>query len=165
LDSRHAECRLLRADGITLFGYNPDSAHAPLIRRALADPAAQAVALTTEEEGVALVTGADLGGRRAVLLIQSSGVGNCVNALTMVSCLRSPFLAIVTMRGEFGDPNPWQYRMGQATEAIFRMMDIVVLRIRAPEEVTPCILAALNMNRSGVPVAVLVSQSLIGMKR
>jgi len=42
------------------------------------------VALTTEEEGVALLAGTDLGGARGVLLMQSSGVGNCVNMLSLI---------------------------------------------------------------------------------
>jgi sulfopyruvate decarboxylase TPP-binding subunit len=39
----------------------------------------RAVVLTTEEEGIAFAAGAWLGGQRAALLMQSSGVGNCIN--------------------------------------------------------------------------------------
>src|SRR6266536_4412796 len=70
---------LLRRNRVTQFAYVPDAGHKILIDRSLADPDVHSVALTTEEEGVALLAGADLGGARGVLLMQSSGVGNCVN--------------------------------------------------------------------------------------
>src|SRR5262245_9383790 len=73
---------LLRRAGITQFSYVPDAGHSILIDRSLADPEVRSIALTTEEEGVALAAGADLGGARAVLLMQSSGVGNCINMLS-----------------------------------------------------------------------------------
>src|SRR5438046_10624311 len=66
---------LLRRNNITQFAYVPDAGHRILIDRSLADPGVRSVALTTEEEGVALIAGADLGGARGVLLMQSSGAG------------------------------------------------------------------------------------------
>src|SRR5690349_22424141 len=105
---------LLRRGGVTQFAYVPDAGHTILIDRSLADPEVHSVALTTEEEGVALIAGADLGGERAVLLLQSSGVGNCINMLSLVKGGRFPMLMLVSMRGDFGEGNPWQFPMGQA---------------------------------------------------
>ena len=104
---------LLRLNRVTQFAY--DAGHKILIDRSLADPDVHSVALTTEEEGVALLAGADLGGARGVLLVQSSGVGNCLNMLSLISGGRFPFLMLVSMRGDFGEGNPWQYPMGQAS--------------------------------------------------
>ena len=95
----------------------PDAGHRILIDRSLADPDVHSVALTTEEEGVALLAGADLGGARGVLLMQSSGVGNCINMLSLTSGGRFPFLALISMRGDFGEGNPWQYPDGQGDPA------------------------------------------------
>ena len=75
---------LLRRNNITQFAYVPDAGHRILIDRSLADPGVHSVALTTEEEGVALLAGADLGGALGVLLMQSSGVGNCINMLSLI---------------------------------------------------------------------------------
>src|ERR1044071_815722 len=108
---------LLRHHHITQFAYVPDAGHSILIDRSLADPDAHSIALTTEEEGVALLAGADLGGARGVLLMQSSGVGNCINMLSLTKGGRFPFLTLVSMRGDFGEGNPWQYGMGQAVQA------------------------------------------------
>ncbi|HWI28989.1 MAG TPA: phosphonopyruvate decarboxylase [Stellaceae bacterium] len=156
---------LLRRHNVTQFCYVPDAGHRVLIDRSLADPAAQAVALTTEEEGVALCAGADLGGARAVLLMQSSGVGNCINMLSLTKGGRFPFLTLVSMRGDFGEGNPWQYPMGQAVEPVLGAMGVICLRVERPEEVTPTVSAALTMAfQSGMSVAVLLTQKLIGAK-
>jgi sulfopyruvate decarboxylase alpha subunit len=156
---------LLRRNGVTQFAYVPDAGHRVLIDRALADPAAQAIALTTEEEGVALLAGADLGGARGVLLMQSSGVGNCINMLSLVAGGRFPFLALVSMRGDYGEGNPWQYPMGQAVEPVLKAMGVICLRVERPEDVTPAVSAALTMVfQSGNAVAVLLTQKLIGAK-
>lgn len=157
---------LLREHGVTQVAYVPDAGHAPLIDRALADPDVCAVPLTTEEEGVALVAGADLGGARAVLLMQSSGVGNCVNMLSLIKGAGFPMLTVVSMRGEFGEGNPWQYAMGQAVPAVFEAMDVIVLRATRPEDVVPTVSAALTMAfGAGQAVAVLLTQRLIGAKK
>ena len=156
---------LLRRHNVTQFAYVPDAGHRILIDRSLADPGAQSVALTTEEEGVALLAGADLGGARAVLLMQSSGVGNCINMLSLIKGARFPFLTIVSMRGDFGEGNPWQYPMGQAVEPVLRSMGVICLRIERPEDVVPTVGAALTMVfQGGRAVAVLLTQKLLGAK-
>src|SRR5579883_1516935 len=102
----------LKRARISQIGYVPDAGHAALIAAAHADPAMQAVVLTTEEEGVALAAGAWLGGERAALLMQSSGVGNCINMLSLARACCFPVLMVITMRGEWEEFNPWQVPMG-----------------------------------------------------
>ena len=157
---------LLRRHNVTQFAYVPDAGHKILINRALADPDVHAVALTTEEEGVALLAGADLGGERGVLLMQSSGVGNCINMLSLVQGGRFPFLALVSMRGDFGEGNPWQYPMGQATSKVLEAMEVICVRADTPEEALATVAAALTMVfQSGRAVAVLFTQKLLGAKK
>ncbi len=156
---------LLRRHNITQFAYVPDAGHRILIDRALADPGVHAVALTTEEEGVALMAGADLGGARGVLLMQSSGAGNCINMLSLIKGGRFPFLTLLSMRGDFGEGNPWQYPMGQAVEPVLRAMGVICLRVERPEEAVPTVAAALTMVfQGGNAVAVLLTQKLLGAK-
>src|SRR5262245_19749312 len=120
---------LLRRHEVTQFAYVPDAGHRILIDRSLADTDAHSVALTTEEEGVALLAGADLGGARGVLLMQSSGVGNCINMLSLIKGGRFPFLTLVSMRGDFGEGNPWQLPMSRATQRVLRALDVNCLRL------------------------------------
>jgi len=162
---QHELYDLLRRHGVSQFAYVPDAGHSILIDRSLADPEVHSVALTTEEEGVALIAGADLGGARAVLLMQSSGVGNCINMLSLIKGGRFPFLTLVSMRGDFGEGNPWQFPMGQATQRVLEAMDVVCLRVERPEDVVASVDAALTMVfKSGKAVAVLLTQRLIGAK-
>jgi sulfopyruvate decarboxylase alpha subunit len=157
---------LLRQHNVTQFAYVPDLGHKILIERALADPGVHAVALTTEEEGVALLAGADLGGARGVLLMQSSGVGNCINMLSLTVGGRFPLLALVSMRGDFGEGNPWQYPMGQATQKVLEAMGVIVLRAERQDEVVGMVGAALaTAFQAGSPVAVLLTQRLLGAKK
>ena len=156
---------LLRRNNVTQFAYVPDAGHRILIDRSLADPNVHSVALTTEEEGVALLAGADLGGARAVLLMQSSGAGNCINMLSLARSCRFPLLMLITMRGEWEEFNPWQFPMGQAVEPVLQAMGVIVLRVETPQEVIPTVEAALTMVfQSGNAVAVLLTQKLLGAK-
>ena len=157
---------LLRRNNITQFAYVPDAGHRILIDRSLADPGVHSVALTTEEEGVALLAGADLGGARGVLLMQSSGVGNCINMLSLIKGSRFPFLTLVSMRGDFGEGNPWQFPMGQAVQPVLETMGVICMRVERPEDVTPTVSAALTMVfQSSCAVAVLLTQRLLGAKQ
>jgi sulfopyruvate decarboxylase alpha subunit len=156
----------LRAAGITQFAYVPDAGHKVLINRSLGDPDAHSIPLTSEEEGVALLAGADLGGQRGVLLMQSSGVGNCINLLSLTKGCQFPLLTLVSMRGEFGEGNPWQFPMGQAVTPVLEAMGVIVLRADQPVDVIPTVEAALTMVfQSGQAVAVLLGQRLIGAKK
>lgn len=156
---------LLRRQNVTQFAYVPDAGHRILIDRSLADSAVYSVALTTEEEGVALLAGADLGGARGVLLMQSSGAGNCINMLSLAQGGRFPMLMLISMRGDFGEGNPWQFPMGQAVEPVLEAMGVIVERVEKPEEVVPTVEAAMTMVfQSGNAVAVLLTQKLLGAK-
>ena len=156
----------LRQAGVIQAAYVPDAGHARLIQLMHGDAAVRTVVLTTEEEGVALAAGAWLGGARAVLLMQSSGVGNCVNMLSLMSACRFPFLTLVTMRGEWAEFNPWQVPMGQAAPAVLRAMGVTVLRLDRPEEAAEVVSAAAAMAyEADQQVAVLVSQRMLGRKQ
>lgn len=156
---------VLRQNQVTQFCYVPDAGHKYLINRSLADPDVHAIPLTSEEEGVALVAGAHLGGSRAVLLMQSSGVGNCINMLSLIKGGRFPFLTFVSMRGNFGEGNPWQYPMGQAVRTVLEAMGVVCLSVDRADEVEATASAACTMAyQGGSAVAVLLTQRLIGAK-
>jgi sulfopyruvate decarboxylase alpha subunit len=145
--------------------YVPDAGHSQLIARVLGERSMRAVPLTTEEEGVALLAGAWTGGQRGVLLMQSSGVGNCINMFSLTQILRFPFLTLVTMRGEWGEFNPWQVPMGSTTESVLELSGIKVLRALYPSEVRDVVEAAAGQAYNAcTPTAVLLSQRLIGAK-
>ena len=156
---------ILQRFEVRQVAYVPDAGHSQLIERVLGASSMRAVPLTTEEEGVALLAGAWIGGQRGVLLMQSSGVGNCVNMLSLTQIFRFPFLTLVTMRGEWGEFNPWQVPMGSSTAAVFELSGIKVLRASHPDEVREVVEAAAGQAYNAcTPTAVLLSQRLIGAK-
>ena len=158
----HAE---LRAASVRQVGYVPDAGLSDLIAHCRADSDMVGVGLTTEEEGVALAAGADLGGARAVLMMQSSGAGNCVNFFSMMVTGQFPFLALVSMRGDFGEGNPWQMGMGQAVQPVLEAMGIQCIRVETPDEIPDAAEAAVTMAfKTEQQVAVLLTQKLIGAK-
>ena len=155
----------LKAAGIGIVSYVPDAGHARTIARAIGDPDMEAIVLTTEEEGVALGYGAWLGGQKAVLLMQSSGVGSCINMLGLVQSCRFPFLALVTMRGEWEEFNPWQEPMGRAVPAVLDAMAVDVRRADTPEDARDLTLRGAEDAFNGDKgIAILFSQKLIGAK-
>lgn len=157
---------LLRDHGVTQFAYVPDAGHRRLIERALEDTTVHAVPLTAEEEGVGVVAGAYLAGEKGVLLMQSSGVGNTINFLSLIQHCRIPFLTIVTMRGDYGEQNPWQFAMGQAVEPTLNAMGVLTMRTDSADDVVRTVEAALGMvDRGGQAVAVLLTQRLLGAKK
>ena len=156
----------LKSFDVAQVCYVPDAGHARLITLSHDDAAIKTTVLTTEEEGIALCAGAWLGGQRAVLLMQSSGVGNCINMLSLMNSCRLPLLTIVTMRGEWAEFNPWQIPMGTATPGALELMGVTVLRINNPNEVEEVVSAAANLAFDGdQQVAVLISQRMLGRKK
>jgi sulfopyruvate decarboxylase alpha subunit len=157
--------RMFHEQRIRQIAYVPDSGHARLIELVRADRRLRAIPLTTEEEGVALAVGAWLGGERSVLLLQSSGAGNCINMLGIVQECRVPLLMLVTMRGQWGEFNPWQVPMAQATAPALAAMGVVVQTVEHADEVAETVAAAakLAFNTSRA-VAVLIGQRVVGTK-
>ena len=147
------------------LGVVPDAGHARLIDRCRADAEIRDVVLTTEEEGVALAAGAWLGGERAALLMKSSGLGNCVNMLSLARICRFPLLMLITMRGEWEEFNPWQVPMGSIVEPVLKLCEAEVYRVRTADEVEGAAARAVQHvfgdERIG---AVILSQELIGRK-
>ncbi len=155
----------LEAEAVRQVAYVPDAGHKALILRCAAARDMRVVPLTTEEEGVALLAGAWLGGQRGVLLMQSSGLGNCINMLSLTRVCRFPLLILVTMRGEAGEFNPWQLPMGENADALLRLTGVAVQRAEKAEEVGPAVAAAARTAfEEPAAAAVLIAQSLVGIK-
>ena len=156
---------MLKAASIRQVALVPDAGHAQLIRLCERDRAMRVVRLTTEEEGVALLGGAWLGGDKGVLLMQSSGVGNCINMLSLPLSCQFPLLMLVTMRGDHGEFNPSQVPMGNATQRVLEDIGVIVKRADVPEEIPEMVSGALRLAFNTYrPVAVLFGQKGLGAK-
>jgi len=155
----------LKRSGIRQVGYVPDAGHSRLIDLCRADSEIRDVVLTTEEEGVALAAGAWLGGERAALLMQSSGLGNCINMVSLARTCRFPLLMFITMRGEWEEFNPWQVPMGSIVDPVLELCEAEVYRVRVPGEVAGAAERAVQHAFGDERIAaVILSQQLIGRK-
>ena len=148
---------------IKQIAYVPDGGLAQLITLCNADPDIRSVSLTSEEEGVAQIAGAWMGGDRGVFLTQSGGVGNCINMFSMIAECRIPFLCVVSMRGEWGETIPWQVPMGQATIPVLKSAGLIVQVAYDPYEVDEIIVEAARLAfNAGRAVSVVLSQRITG---
>ena len=155
----------LREFDVRHVTYVPDSGHARLIELCHAANEVKPTVLTTEEEGIGILAGAWLGGERGVLLMQSSGVGNCINTLSLARVCAFPLLMIVTMRGEWGEANPWQVPMGQIAADTLRLAGAIVYEATDPQAAAAAVDAAARIAFNGnLTAAVLLSQRMLGAK-
>ena len=152
--------------GITRVSYVPDVGLTKLLKLCHADRAMKTVVLTTEEEGVAMAAGAWLAGERAALLMQSSGVGNCINMLALAQNYRFPMLMLVMMRGQWGEINPGQVPMGQGTARALESVGVITQSVDDPaaveENVRKGAEFAFNTNTA---TALLITQRVVGAKK
>ena len=157
---------IFKRKGISLVGYVPDTGHSRLITMCQEDNEITDVVLTTEAEGAGLVLGAALGGQRTALLMQSSGVGNCINTFSLLRNCGIPCIILVTMRGEFADFNPWQVPMGSITEPTLKLCGFLTYRIEQAEDVEEIVAAGCDMAFGGnLQVAILLSQRMVERKK
>jgi sulfopyruvate decarboxylase alpha subunit len=155
----------LKEADVRQVAYVPDAGHASLIEACISDNDIRAIALTTEAEGVAVLAGAWLGGARGALLIQSSGVGNCINMFSLAVTCRFPLPLFVTMRGQWHEFNPWQYPMGQTTNIQLNTASVRTLTASSPDDVGPMATATLDQAFTGGDMsALLLHQRLMPVK-
>ena len=157
--------RVLHNESARQIAFVPDAGLSQLIALCEADSAMHIVRLTTEEEGVALLAGAWLGGDRGILLMQSSGTGNCINMLSLTKGSKFPLVMLVTMRGEDGETNPAQIPMGSATQQVLEAMGGNVVRAESAEQIAQHIATAVKRAYSTNSCeAVLIAQHVLGFK-
>ena len=165
--SWHEEtARALREGGVDVVAHIPDSIVAPLIEDASADEHFETVPVAREEEAVALLSGAWLGGRRGALVCQSSGLANTFNALASLSMPWGlPFVGIVSRRGDVGEFNGAQVPAGYAMP---RLLDDLGIRNRCldgSEDVADVVGGVVRTAfHTEEPYVLLVETSLTGGK-
>ncbi|MDH3579436.1 MAG: thiamine pyrophosphate-binding protein [Hyphomicrobiales bacterium] len=157
--------RLIKEQDITIVATVPDAGLTPLLDMCKADDAVRVITLSTEEEGIGIGYGSWLGGKKALLCMQSSGTGNCINALALPAYHEAPCLMLVTMRGQQGEGNPAQIPMGRGVAPVFQAMGVTCLEAKTAGEVSDYFQRAAELAfGEGKAVAVLIAQQVIGVK-
>ena len=158
-------CGILVSAEIRQVAYVPDMGLKRLIELCKYEERLNTVSLTTEEEGIGILSGAWLGGERGVLLMQSSGVGNCINMLSLTRMCEIPLLIIVTMRGLHNEFNSWQNPMGQSAKAVLEAAGVSALMVESSEDIAPTVAESLRpVFDENARIAVMVHQKVMPTK-
>ncbi len=157
---------VLRRNGIRLFATVPDYIVTQVLEHLWADPECRVVTVTREEEGLGLLSGAWLAGARGALLMQNSGLGNCVNTLGSLNVAsRVPVVLVISHRGDLGEFNPAQVPMGRATEPVLDALGIRHLMPRSIADLEAQADGLIKLGYTwGTPVAFLLPAELTGGK-
>lgn len=154
-----------KAQGFNTWAGVPCSFLTPFINSVIDDPDMSYVSAANEGDAVAVATGAALAGRRAVALMQNSGLGNAVSPLSSLNWVfRVPILLIITLRGEPGLPDEPQHElMGQITTRLLDEMQIPWDWFpRGADEVEGALVVAnWQMERSGLPYALVMRKGSV----
>ena len=122
-----AECLVesLGESQISLIAYVPDANIALPISLMEHDPFFHVVAATREEEAIGIAVGAYATGRNSAVFMQSSGFGNCINAIgSLCIPFRVPVPLFINLRGDLGEFNIAQVAMGRATRPILDILGL-----------------------------------------
>lgn len=158
----------LREQGVSLITLVPDEQLIPLIAGAQADPAFATLTATREEEAVGIASGAVLGGRRAAVLMQSSGFGNCVNALaSLVVPYQLPVPLFISERGTLGEHNPVQVPIARTLRPALDALGVTHVTLERQDELAFIVGRTLRQSfLTQSPAALFLSPRLTGgMKR
>lgn len=151
--------------GIRQIAYVPDAGLTRILTLSAEEPDIAMTSVTTEEDAIALSGGAWLGGQRTLVAMQSSGVGNILNMLTLPRICAMPLLMLVTMRGEDGETNPWQHSTGLAVKDLLETVGVDVRRVEAAGDVGAMLRqAGTDAFDGNKQVCVQIAQSLVGFK-
>lgn len=155
-----------REEGVSNLVFLPDTVMGRLLALAEDDPFFRLVGVHREEEAVGILTGLFLGGQRGAMLVQSSGLGNTLNALgSLAMAYRIPFPVLVSLRGELGEFNPAQLQMGRAVPGCLDALYISHVTLRSETDLETIVTGALKTCFTAEePFGILLSAQLTGWK-
>jgi sulfopyruvate decarboxylase alpha subunit len=162
----HTILEAFRAEAVRTLVFLPDTVMGRLLALAETDPFFRLVGVHREEEAVGILAGLFLGGVRGAMLIQSSGVGNSLNALgSLAMAYRIPLPLLVSLRGELGEFNPAQLQMGRAVPGCLDALHIQHVTLRSEAGLETIVSGALKTCFTAEePFGLLLSAQLTGWK-
>jgi sulfopyruvate decarboxylase alpha subunit len=165
LDWQTAVIDQLTKAAVSAAAFVPDSRMNGILQ-GLAENAVVLRSLTREEECVAYAAGQRIAGKRPVVLMQSSGLGNALNALgTLVVPYRLGLPLVISMRGTLGETNPSQIPIGRATVPMLNALGIQAFSVRRTEDAGPVVKAVLAMAFEADETAAIILESDLGGQR
>ena len=157
---------ILKANNICSISFVPDAVIGKILKIAQKDSYFHFTTLAREEEGIGIIAGEYFGGRYGVLMMQSAGLGNCVNALASLAIpYQIPMLILISQRGELGEFNACHTVMGKAIRRILDALGIQHYSVHREDDMETILNGAIKTAYSSEqPVAVILSTALVGWK-
>jgi sulfopyruvate decarboxylase alpha subunit len=148
------------ASGVDVLAYVPDNRLRGIV--AALEGRLPIRVLTREDECIAFACGHRAAGGRPLVMMQSSGVGNCLNPIgSLVVPFALSFPIVVTMRGALGEENPSQVPLGRAVPALLEAFGTQCFSVRFAHELTSVASRVFTLGfESGIPAALLLETTL-----
>lgn len=158
MDSSDAIYKGLKDVGINFIVSVPCVNLSKLLNLVEDDPEIQHVPVTREEEGIGICAGAYMGGAKTAILMQNSGLGNCINALkSLTELYEFPLLMIMSHRGTEGEGICGQVPMGKSTAKILEAMEFSYYKPETKEEAYENVKNSWEQSQEeGKPVSILL---------
>ncbi|MCL0029162.1 thiamine pyrophosphate-binding protein [Dehalococcoidia bacterium] len=156
----------LKESKTSLVAYVPDINIHQVTKLIEEDDYFDLVSATREEETIGIAAGAYAAGRNSAVFMQSSGFGNCLNALASL-CIpcRIPLPMFINMRGEVGEFNIAQVSMGRATRPVLDVLGIPHYTLESDDRLKQRVSGALKLcHSSRQPLALCMTPMLHGGK-
>jgi sulfopyruvate decarboxylase alpha subunit len=156
----------LKENNVSLIAYVPDISIHQVTKLMEQDPYFHVVSATREEEAIGIASGAYAAGRNAAVFMQSSGFGNCINAIASL-CIpaRIPIPMFINLRGEVGEFNIAQVAMGRSTRPILDILGIPHYTLDSDDRLQQRVSGAIKLCYSSrQPLAMCLTPMLHGGK-
>ncbi len=150
--------RSIRRAGVDFVVTVPDEWSKELLSLLERDRTLELVYATREEEGVGIAAGAQMGGKNTALMVQTSGLGNSINALASLNqAYRIPLLVLASFRGGPGEEFYHKLFVGLSTKPTLGSLGIPCYELETPERAFSLIPDAFHQaQNANTPVVVLI---------
>lgn len=155
-------CLTLKKHGFNFFAGVPCSILKDIINCLQIDPDVTYVSATREGEAIGIATGAFLGGKKPVVLMQNSGFGNSIGALASLPLLyKIPMILLISWRGYQGKDAPEHLIMGKNTIKLLKDVGILAQILSKKKTEKALSTAVKAMEEQQVSVAIIIRKGVI----
>lgn len=145
--------------GIEVAAWVPDKRLAPIAAR-LAERGVPPRTLPREEECFGYAAGYRAAGGMPLVMIQSSGLGNSLNAIgSLVVPYGLGFPAVISMRGTLGERNPSQMQLGRTTVDTLTLLGVQAFPLSSPDGVQAIVKGAFAVAEGARTLAPIVLEA------
>jgi sulfopyruvate decarboxylase subunit beta len=150
---------ILRQHGIDFVALHPCAKIQSLYR--LSKESFQSIGIAKEEEGVGICAGISLGGLKPAMLIQSTGLGNMVNALcSLTLTFQLPLLILASWRGVYQENIIAQRKLGEVLPGILESIGVKYHIVESNDDLSRIEEAVERVYKNSVPEVILLNPKL-----